>query len=246
MNIIEPSQNEKDLAIEKILSNGLSKPKKLWRYLWDIYRALGFRYIFLDTVNAMIMTTTVTIGFALLYPFSFEKHLNATLFAMAPVFFISIVLFTETIERSRGLYEIKMTCKYTIQQVTAFRVLCFSLMSAAFSILINLYFSRLQDTYDFFRAFSLSLCDLFLCSFLTIFIMRRFKWKWMHFSVILLWISIGFVPTWIFGEQWELFLSQIPVSIATFFAIIACVLFLMEIKNLMNIRKSEVAYYVSC
>lgn len=246
MNIIELSQDEKERAIEDILSKGLSKPKSLWGYLCEIYCALGFRYIFLDTGLAIIMTVVATIGFIRLYPMSLEQYPYATLFALAPVFFLFVVLFAETIERVSGLYELKMTCKYTVQQITAFRVLCFSLMGAMFCTLTSLHFSRLPITYDFFRVFSLSLCALFLCAFLTIFIMRRFTRDWIYFIAMLLWTAIGFLPVRIFGHWWELFLSQVPITITVFVAVIACALFLMEIKNLMKIRKREVAYYVGC
>ncbi len=246
MNMIEPSQNEKDRAIENILSKGLSTPKSLWGYLCEIYRALGIRYIFLDTGLAIIMTIIATIGFIRLYPLSLEQYPYAMLFALAPVFFLFVVLFAETIERVSGLYELKMTCKYTVQQITAFRVLCFSLMGAVFCAFTSLYFSRLPVAYDFFRAFSLSLCALFLCSFLTIFIIRRFSQNWIYFTAMLLWMAIGFLPVRVFGQWWELFFSQIPVTVTVFVAVIACALFFMEIKNLMKIRKRKVAYYVGC
>jgi membrane protein DedA with SNARE-associated domain len=68
----------------------------------------------------------------------------------------------------------------------------------------------------------------------------------MHFAAMLLWTAVGFLPGWLFGRQWELFLSQIPVVITVLVAVIAGALFLMEIKKLMNIRKREVAYYAGC
>lgn len=246
MNIIEPSQNEKDTAIECILSGGLLKPKSLWGYLREIYRTLGPRYIFLDTAQAIIISAAAAAGFIILYPLSPEQHIYAALFAEAPLFFIFTVLFTETIERVSGLYELKMTCKHTIQQITAFRILCFSLMGTVFCMLTSLYFSRLPVAHNFLRAFSISLCALFLCAFLTIFIMRRFIRKWIYFAAMLLWVAINLLPTWIFGLRWEIFLSKIPVAITVFITIIACTLFLVEIKKLMNIRKREAEYYVNC
>lgn len=246
MNIIELSQNEKDNAIEDILLKGLSKPKSLWRYLCDIYRALGFRYIFLDMGYAMIMTVAATIGFLILYPLTPKQHIHATLFAVAPVFFIFIVLFTETIEKVSGLYELKMTCKYTVHQITTFRVLCFSLIGAMFCTLTSIYFNRSSIVYDFFRLLSLSLCALFLCAFLTTFVIRRFNWKWNHLSVLVFWIAIALLPAWIIDEQWELFLSQIPVTLSVLGAVIACILFLLETRKLMNIREREVTCYVGC
>lgn len=244
MNIIEPSQYEKDKAIEDILSKGLSKPKSLLGYLGNLYSALGFRYIFFEMAFPIVMTVIATICFIVLYPLTLEQHLYATLFAIAPLFFLFIVLFTETMEQINGLYELKMTCKYTILQIAAFRVLCFSFLGTMFCTFISLYFSRLSAVYSFFKTVSLSLCALFLCAFLAISLMRHFNWKWIHFSAMLLWITLSFMPIWILGERWELFLSQIPAAITMFAAVIACSLFLMEIKKLMNTHKREVAYYV--
>lgn len=246
MNRIEPSPTEKDKAIQAILSKGLTKSKSLWEHLWEIYRALGIRYIFFDTSKAIVISVASMPILIMLYPFSPEQYIYSTLFAVAPVFFIFIVLLAETIERVNGLYELKMTCKYTVQQIAAFRVLCFSLLGAAGCILISLYFSRLSVTYDFVRAFSLSLCDLFLCAFLSLFMMRRFNGKWTHFFAMLLWMATGFLPLRFFGQPWELFLSRIPVALTVFVAVIASFLFLMELKRWLNIRKREVAYYVSC
>ncbi len=245
MNIIEPSQYEKEKAIEDILSKGLSRPKRLWEYLYNIHRTLGLRYIFHDMAFPMVMTVLTMIVLIGLYPLTLKQHTYATLFAIAPLFFLFIVLFSETVEHMNGLYELKMTCKYTIQQIAAFRVLCFSLMGTVFCTLISLYFSQSFVVYSFFKTSSLSLCALFLCAFLTIFMMRHFKWKWIHFLSLLLWIAIGFMPIWLLGEQWEHFLSQIPVAITMLVAVIACTLFLMEIKKLMKFHERKVAYYVS-
>lgn len=243
MNMIELLQNEKDSSIDEILSKGLVKPKSLWEHLCEIRRALGFRYIFMNTAHSIMMTLAISFGFALLYPL-FPAY--ATLFTVSPLSFIFIVLITETLEKCNGLYEIKMVCKYTLQQISAFRVLCFSLMGVAVCIFFSVYFSRLPVAYDFFRAFSLSLCALFLCSFLTIGMMRLLRWKWIRFFIMPLWILFCMLPAWIFRSQWEAFLSQIPVALTLFSALVACALFLMEIKKLMNVRKSEVAYDAGC
>jgi putative exporter of polyketide antibiotics len=69
----EPSQDEKERSIEAILLKGLSRPKSLWAYLCEIYRALGFRYIFSDAGPAIMMTVAAAIGIIGLYPISLER-----------------------------------------------------------------------------------------------------------------------------------------------------------------------------
>ena len=245
MKIIEPSQYERDKAIEEILSKGLRKPKSLWGYVSNIYNTLGLRYIFFDMAFPIIMTIIATFGFIVLYPLTLERHLYAMVFAIAPIFFVFIVLFSEMAERVNGMYELKMTCKYTIQQISAFRVLCFSLLGTVFCTFISLYFSLLWVDFSFYKILSLSLCALFFCALLTLFLMRHYNWKWIHFAIMVLWIVVSYVPVRILGEKWELFLSQIPVVITMLVAVITCNLFLMEVKILLNTSKREVSYDVS-
>jgi len=245
MNIIEPSKTEKDKAIEDILSMGLSKPKCLWKYLSDMYTALGLRYIFFDMAFSILMTIFVTSGFTLLYLFTLEQHRYTGLFAIAPIIFISHILFSETIEQVNGMYELKMTCRYTVQQIAAFRILSFSLFGTVFCTFISLHSSQFLIDDTFFKMLSLSLCALFLCAFLTIFLMRHIQWRWIHVYSILLWIGIDSLLICLLGKDWELFLSQMPIIITMSIATISCILFLVEIKKLINTHKREVAYYVS-
>ena len=126
--MIRPSDEEKERAVEYILYKGLKKPKSLWQELYDMYRALGLRYVFYDAASSMGIAVFVMIGFYMISLMSSEQYTNASMFAAAPVFFIFVLILTETAERMSVLYELKMTCKYTIRQIAAFRILCFSLM----------------------------------------------------------------------------------------------------------------------
>ncbi|KYH28498.1 hypothetical protein [Clostridium colicanis] len=245
MNIDMPSLEEKERAIEYILSEGLTKPKSLWQHLYEMYRALGFQYLFLNTAQPVIISVALMFGFIALFPLSPEKYINTVLFASAPLFFISVVLLTETAERMSGIYELKMTFKYTIRQITAFRMVSFSLAWTVLCTVAVLY-CRFPDAYHFLRAYSISLCALFLCSFLSIFIMRSFQWKWIHTIPVLLWIGLDLLPIAIFKERWEVFLASIPVVVTAFIAVTAFTLFLMEIKKLIIIHEREVVYYVGC
>jgi hypothetical protein len=243
MNIIKPSPEEKEKAIEYILSKGLSKPKNLWDIFYMMYRSLGFRYLFLDTTGPIIISVAFMIGFILLCSSLLKQYINAVLFATAPVFFVFAVLLTEIAERVNLLYELKMTCKYTILQITAFRVVCFSLIGTVLCTLISL-FAPFPGDYDIVRALSLSLCALFLCSSLSIFIMRYFNWKWSYFAPIMAWTAICLLPFCISVNWWDSFLSRVPVAITISVAAAALVLFLKEIKKFVNIQIREVWYYV--
>ncbi|WP_422659810.1 hypothetical protein ACK8P5_04615 [Paenibacillus sp. EC2-1] len=242
MNIIKPSPYEKNRSIEDVLSKGLSKPKSLWTYIYELYCALGLRYIFWDSGPAILITFAVTLIWIKMFPLP-EQHPYAALFALAPVFFLAAVSITEINERVRGLYAIKMTYKYTIQQITAFRVLCFSLLGAVFCTLISLYFSRSPVDYSLLKALSVSFCTLFLCAALTLVTLRLFNRVWIYGATALLWLGLGFVLGNVFGQVWDQFLARIPVAVILLITIIVFAFFLVEIKRHMKFHKREVVYY---
>ncbi len=241
MNIIKPTNSEKEKSIENILSKGLSKPDGLMQFCYKMYQALGFKYIFFDLSQAIIMSVAITVGFYFFYSLSPQRNVYSTLYAVSPLFFITVVFLTEFFERNGSLYELKMTFKYTIQQVIIFRILFYSLISMVICIFIS---SIIPNKYNFLRAVSITLSALFICALFTIYIMRRFKGRWVHFTSLAVWIAAVLLPVLILGERWELLLSQIPIGITTTMAVIGFILYLNEIKKLINMNKREVAYYV--
>ncbi|MDR7855853.1 hypothetical protein [Tissierella sp.] len=241
MNIIKPTNSEKENAIENILSQGLSKPDGLWDFCYRMYCSLGFKFIFFDISQAIIMAVAITIGFILFYPLSSQQHVYSTLFAVSPLFFITVIFFTEFIERNDSLHELKMTFKHTIQKIIIFRILCYSLISMVICIFLSI---SMPDKYNFLRAASITLSALFICALLTIYIMRRLKGRWIHFTSLVAWVATAFLPVLILGERWELLLSQIPIGITITVGVIGFILYLNEIKKLINMNKMEVAYYV--
>lgn len=243
MNFIKPTSHEKNRAIENILSQGLTKPESLWSSIHELYRALGFRYIFWDSGPAILITVAFTLIWIRQFPLAPEQHPYAVLFALAPVFFLAAVCITEVNERVRGLYPLKMTFKYTIQQITAFRILCFSLLGAMFCTLISLYFSRLPVEYSLPKALSISLCALFLCAALTLVMLRIFNRLWIYLAVALLWMGSGMILVNVFGQAGEQFLARIPIAVILFVTILLFALFLGEVKRHMKFHKREVVYY---
>jgi hypothetical protein len=239
--MIEPTQDEKDRAIENILSKGLRKPQSTWSYFCEIYRHLGLRFIFWDMAQALSMAAITVSGILLLLPVSPEQYKLSILFAFSPLLFVLIVSFSETIERINGLYDLKMTCKYTIQQIMAFRILCFSLFGILFCVGIAA--TRAEGIHTLFKMLPLSLSALFLCAFLTIFIIRRFTGKWVFALTATLWLGIGFLPFFLFADRWELFLSNLPIFITIGVAVLLCVLFIVEIKKLVTARQMEASGY---
>lgn len=244
MKIDKPTENQKNMAIEEILQKGLVRPATLTTKLWEMWRTLGPKYIFGDIYQALIIAVVVIVGFFSLYlQFlclqSSRPIMHSITFAFAPLSFLIIMLFAEIIERLGGLYELKMTFKYTIRQITAFRILCFSLLGVVFCVISSVFSGG-----GFFQAFATSLCALFLCSFLIAFIVRRFAPLWRYVSMGA-WVLASILFIYIFGNKWEMLLSNTPTALTFILAAVVFALFLHEIKQIIT-EKRGVEIYAGC
>jgi hypothetical protein len=240
--MIEPTQSEKDKAIESILDKGLRKPRSMWSALREIYRLLRFRFIFWDTAQALVLSAITLVLVSLFIPLSPAALRHTVLFGSSPLLFVIVMFFSETIERGDGLYELKLTCKYTIQQIAAFRIMCFSLLGIVFCVGVTAY--QAKNIHKLLRLFPLSLCALFLCAFISLFLIRRFAGKLTYALAAALWIAIAFGPALLFGDKWELLLSGLPVAVTVVITVLSGALFLYEIKKFTNTRHKEVSSYV--
>ena len=247
MNIPMPDENEKSVAIETILAKGLIRRKSLFQQLNELYRNIGLRRIFWDITDIMVITfmSTLLLVFVLKDLIAQKSMVFGILFAISPFMFLFLSLITEAKERMTGLYELKMTCKYTIRQISAFRMLCFSGAGMAFSGLISVTLAFWDGNQEFWQILVISLCALFLYSLLMIAAMNRLHRNWSYYVPSIVWALLSILPLKLFGEQWESFLRQVPFGIALGFLCILVWLYLWEIKQLIYSNEREVISYVN-
>jgi hypothetical protein len=243
MRIIEVTQGEKHKAIDDILLKGLQRPRSAWSLFGEIRQLLGFRFLFWDTAQAFVLSAITLTGVLLFLLFSPESSKHAILFACSPLLFMIVLVFSETAERTGALYELKLTCKYSIRQIAACRIMCFSLPGIVFCLGVSAYQSG--AAHPLLQLLPLSLCALFLCAVISLIFIRRFAGKWVFVSAVLFWIVITVIPALIFGNRWELFLSGLPAFVTVGVAILSAVLFLLEIRKLLNAVPKEAMGYAA-
>ena len=239
----ESTPAEKERAIQSILSRGLVKPKSMRVVLYEMLRDLGFRYLYWDMAQ-MFLVAAMLAGLMLLMPAVLPMLIpkdspHTVIFACAPLLFLLILFMTEVFERAGSLYELKMTCKHTIQQITAFRVLCFTLPGIVFCV--GLALNAAEDASGLLNRTSLALCGLFLCTSLSLICMRRVPGRWACAWVGGLWLLLAFVPVAFFSAEWEDFLSRLPAMIVLCAAVLSGLLFILETKKYL-FMKGDVSY----
>ena len=241
-----PDAIELDNAIDSIVTAGLVQPQSLWSYLAELRRCLGLKIIFMDAAQAVILTATAICGVLLAFPIIASERVYTALFALSPMLFSMFVLFTETIEQYNGLYELKMTCKYTIRQIAAFRTLCFSLAGMVFCTFLSAFCNWYMGIGDLLRLMSISLGALFLCASMTMFLMRRFRDRRVFAVATGAWLMLNCLLMVLFGAIWERMITEMPTAITVVAALISGGLFAWETTTLLlSSRKEGYEYAIS-
>jgi len=226
------NEKEKNASIEYILTQGLVKPKTARSRIVEMAHTLGFRYIFWDTgYSVFFAAVSFAIVFAM-FVISPSAYRYSAAVAVAPLSFLLILTFAETSERSCGLYELKQTCRYTIRQIAALRVLCYSFAGAIFTAVIAA--MGANDTYEFVSLFTLCLSALFICAALSQVMMRFLKNKWANAFFSAAWIFINIAFPFSLGDKWEKVLGTIPIAISVIVAVIGAAVFAYHVSKMLS------------
>lgn len=229
----------KKASIEYILSQGLVKPQTAREKIAEMLRAIGFRFLFWDTGYSLFFAAITLTVVLVLFSLTPDNYRCSAAIAVAPLVFLLINLFAETQERACGLYELKQTCRYTIQQITALRVICYSAVGFVFTAVIATISADSGD--EFLSLFPLCLFALFFCATLSISFMRFFHGKWVHAVFAAVWVFVNFVIPFSLGEQWEALLRETPVVLSVVFAVLGGAALAYQISKML----SEVKKYAA-
>lgn len=233
-------EKTKNASIEYILSRGLIKPQTVRERIEEMLRTIGFRFIFWDTGYSIFFTVVTFTIVLLLFNFVPDDYYYSASIVVAPLFFLLITMFVETAERFFDLYELKQTCRYTIQQVTALRVICYSVVGFLFTSVITIVGA--DSVYEFISLFSLCLFALFFCATLSITVIRFFHGKWIYVMFSAVWMLVNIVIPFLLGEKWEILLRNMPIALSVVLAFLGGIVLIYSVsKMLLEVKKYVVA-----
>ena len=226
------NEHEKNASIDYILSKGLVKPQTAWARVIEMSRMIGFRYIFWDTGYSLFFAAVTLAAVLTLFAIAPDNYRYSASVTVAPLMFLFVTLYTETSERACGLYELKQTCRYTVGQITALRVVCYSVAGAAFTAIIAMMGAR--DWHEFLSLFPLCLTALTVCAVLSLTVMRFFRGKWANAVFLTIWVFANAGLTLSNNDKWEIFLSGVPVVVSLVTALAGVALLVCQISRMLS------------
>jgi hypothetical protein len=231
------NEREKNASVEYILARGLARPQSARERIAEMIRRMGFRFIFWDMGYSLFFALLSLAAVVVLFRLAPENSRCSAAVACAPMLFLLIVLFAETSERAFGLYELKQTCRYTVTQIAALRVICYSFAGTAFTVVVAA--ESATDAREFLSLFPLCLFALFLCAVLEIHVMRVARRKWANAVCSAVWILVNILLPLLFGKEWESLLRETPPVVSAALAIVVVAAFIRQTSKMLGKRRPD-------
>lgn len=245
MSIKMLNEEEKKHSIHFIVDNGIPQKKHLQVRIPQLIRAVGLRNLFWGTWDCLFLALLggITLGVLLAVPaVMYQPLLPLALLLVSPAVYGLLHYLTMWKEKQIGLYEIKMTCHYTLKELTALRMAFFGGTSALVDAVFVLCIGRQADlTLSFFQMLGISLSALFLYGTATLFLLAhaRGRWQWVLPTG---WCAACIIPV-MFRADILGFLMKIPNAAAIVAALMAAFLFYAESEHYLSKTYKGGIYY---
>lgn len=245
MSIQKLSEIEKDSAVRQIVQNGVVSPMDKIRKIIHIWQMCTFRTLFFGVGDCLFFGLLIAASLWLILLRADSKVIVCLIFSVSPFAYIASYLLTTWKEHLLQLYEIKMACRYTIRQVSAFRMLYFSganLLLNVFmiSVLVRFQFSGVA----FWKTLGLSFSAVFLYGLL----MLAFQIKGKPYLTMLippvLWATVNTFVVAFYGEKLEGILLGLANGLVVIIMIALIVTYLITLYGFIISQTKGEDFYV--
>lgn len=220
------SETEKETAIRNIVRNGVVSPADRRKEFLEIWKLCRFHILFFGVGDCLFLGILVTVCLWLFLMQLQTRTILCSVFAFSPFAYIAIFLFTSWKERILQLYEIKMSCHYTIRQVTALRMIYFSFGNMCINtVLLTLFVQTQNRLLPFWKTLGLSFTSLFLYGILMLFFQIKGKESLSVAVPPILWGLLNLLVVFNYGIQVENILLNLADGLVLLFLGLTCLVY---------------------
>lgn len=228
--------------LESIVNAGVKKRTSFIGYLSSSFKELGIRNIFHDK-NELIVIGLIGIAVMIfsLYNIRREsmKSMYTFVFSVSPVLYFSVVAFSFYNSKEKGAFDLEMTCKYNLFQLTALRMFTFSIANIIINSFIVIGFWTFNKQLDVVRLIIISITGIFLFSTVFLYSLLKLRWMAAKYLVMVAWIGINMGLSNIESSLYLKFLMKAPIYIHLFISIICGVLYIRNLIKLISYRRKK-------
>ncbi len=245
MHIQMPSEAEKRRSIQFILDEGMPQKEPLHRVISRLIHTIGLRNLFWGTWDCIFLALLGGLTLVILFviPSAVQTQLLPLgLLLISPAVYGLLHGLTVWKERQVGLYELKLTCCYTLKELTALRMVFFGGGSVLLDVLFVLCLRQTGTVLSFLQMLGISLSALFLYGTATLLVFAHSKSQW---SVPAVWCGLCVAPLVLRVDLLE-WLLRIPAAVAMVVAGLSVLLFFAQLEHYLSANhEGGVSYAVS-
>lgn len=230
MNTWKLSENEKEKAIRNIVQQGTVSPMDKIREIFRVSRVCSFRILFFGVEDCLFLGILLTVCLWLFFVQFNTKTIVCSVFAISPFAYLSCFVFTTWKEHLVQLYEVKMSCYFTIRQVIALRMIYLSFGNMVINTIALLLLAQTQTAViPFWKTLGLSFTSLFLYGVLMLFFQIKGRIYLSAAIPSVIWGVCNLLLTICYGKQVERLLLNLTGTLVLLIVSCSFVAYLLMI-----------------
>lgn len=246
----EMSPSRVDETIELFTASmpdaGPPAPQRLWTAVPALWKSLGLRELLFGVWDcaflAVLAAALVWSGAAMLVRQQ-EYLVYTVLFVISPVLWAVLHGLIMWKERMSGVWELFMTARVTLRQLSALRMLLFGAVSVVASVaLCGMVRLLTGGELSLLRLCGVSFASLFLFAAASLLAEEFIRPPLGCLAVPAAWLALGAALLWL-GPKAERFFAGLPEAVLCLIAVIAAGIYLALLKRRCFIGKEGVAAY---
>lgn len=232
MNTWKLSEIEKESAIQNIVRRGTVSPADRIKALLDAGKTCPFGVLFFGVGDCLFLGVLITVCLWLFFLQWNTQMILCSVFALSPFAYISSFLLTTWKEHIVQLYEVKMSCHYTIRQITALRMIYFSLGNMFLNTAALLLFVPARAAFiPFWKTLGLSFSSLFLYGVILLLFQIRGSLRLSAAMPPLAWILLNCSVAMYYGERMEKMLLNLAGGLVFILVAATCMAYLLMLYS---------------
>lgn len=244
LEIPMPDEATVQAHIRQIVDAGLPRRVSFFALLQPMVRQVGFRQLFSDGTELVFaaLTAITFVGVFLFKPnasYADLQELYGYIFLTSPVLFLVLSLFTVFHKVLNGTIELEMTCRYTVYQIIAFRMLAFSVVAMLCNTLSLIFLSFLYEEVQFVRAFMISHAGLFLFAAVFLFVVMKRRALVSAAAVTAAWTLGNLFLMVTDNPLYRFALVQLPLFVVGLVLAVMAYVYLKCLRRLMHFQHAE-------
>lgn len=239
---LEPRFDFIDSEIETIVQRGVKPRVSFLGHIKDMYSQLGVRNIFHDMSEIIFIVLIGIVFFTLALVVTINdnsvtiQQIYSFIFVVSPLLYLSISLFSFFNTIQKKTFEIEMTCKYNIYQISALRMLIFSIVSILINTIILFIFFYSSKEIDVLRVLIISISSLFLFSSIFLYAIVNISASLTKYFITLGWISANIILNTYKIDFYNKLLMEVPMFVHILITMICTAVYLKNLKRLINFK----------